>query len=151
MINESVYIDRISINANRFIMSDDLLSIDEMRQLIKDGEASDPLVFLECVMNGQNPTRYSGLYELLLEIDSFTGGDISKEDWLEIMAHAEKYCKYHIVSIGESLSAAKSLAEYIHPKKKEIDIKGEINGVEHVNELTEEEIRLFKDRFNDEF
>ena len=129
------------------------LSITELRELIKTGEVTDPLVFLESIMSGQDPRRLSSIYELILEIQDFTNGDIGPSEWAEIVDHVQDRYKYKAVSLGESTSAAKTLGEYLHPKRKQIDI-GNANGESgHVkdNPLSEEEIDLFKEKFNDEF
>ncbi len=128
------------------------ISIDELRHLINKGEAKDPLVFLEAVMNGQDPRRTSSIYELIMEIDNFTNGDLSPEDWNEIVDHVMSKFKYHTVSLGESTNAANTLAQYLHAKRKQVEMKGGgIGSSISEQPLTEEEIELFKEKFNDEF
>ena len=128
------------------------LKIEELRDLIHKGEAKDPLIFLEAVMNGQDPRKFSGIYKLILEIDSFTGGDITPADWSELIDYVINHAKYNPVSLGESTNAAKTLSEYLHAKRKQvekIDVDLATNGSS--TPLTEEEIELFKEKFNDEF
>lgn len=127
------------------------LTIEEFRDLIHKGEAKDPLVFLESVMNGQDPRNLSSIYELVMEIDSFSDESISKGDWSEVVDHVCSRYKYLTVKLHDSISASKTLAEYIHPKRKQVEVKSSsiISAREHP--LTEEEIELFKERFNDEF
>ncbi len=128
------------------------LSIDQLRELINTGEAKDPLIFLESVMSGQDPRRMSSIYELIMEIDSFTNGDLAKEDWSEIVDHVMTNFKYHVVSMNESTSAAKTLAEYLHAKRKHIELSGQGGDSGVVNHpLTDDEIELFKEKFNEEF
>ncbi len=129
------------------------LSIDELRERIHKGEANDPLVFLEAIMGGQDPRKFSRVYDLVCDIDEFSDGDISKDDWAELFECVKEHYRFSTVSVTESHSAAKTLAEYLHPKRKQIDIKGVgINGIEAIiSPLTEEEIELFKEKFNDEF
>ena len=124
-----------------------------MRDLINKGEAKDPIVFLESVMNGQDPRNLSSIYNLIIEIDSFSDGKITKEDWHEIVDHVIAKYKYHTVSLSESLNASKTLAEYLYAKRKHVEISGDINHSESVenNPLTEYEIELFRDKFNDNF
>jgi len=88
-----------------------------------------------------------------MEIDSFTNGELSKEDWAEIVDHVNTRFKYHTVSMSESINAAKTIAEYLHPKRKQIDIGGNNTGATDPSQqpLTAEEIELFKEKFNDEF
>ncbi len=133
-------------------MSQAPLKIDQLRDLIHKGEARDPLVFLEAVMNGQDPRQVSGIYKLILEIDSFTNGDLETTDWSEIVDYALNHAKYKPVSLIESTSAAKTLAEYLHAKRKQIEkLDGNAGDNASAVPLTEEEIELFKETFNDEF
>lgn len=129
------------------------LSIKELRDLINQGEAADPLVFLESVMNGQDPRRLSGLYNLIMDIYEFSGDDISPVEFREIVDYVQERHKYHPVSVNESMSAAKTLAEYLHPKRKQVEINGGMGGLADPSQspLTEEEIELFKEKFNDDF
>lgn len=134
-------------------MKKNILSIAELRDLIHQGKASDPLVFLESIMNGQDPREQSHIYKLACEIDEYCTDDgISREDWDEIFDHITTYHKYQKVSITESINAGKTLAEYLHAKRKQIDI-GASNGDGSIvdSPLTEEEIVLFRERFNDEY
>ena len=134
-------------------MGNKKLSISDLRDYIKTGEMTDPLVFLESIMTGQDPRCLSSIYELILEIQDFTNGDIGPGEWAEIVDLVQDRYKYKAVSLTESTSAAKTLTEYLHPKRKQIDI-GDANadGAYAGNHpLTEEEIDLFKERFNDEF
>lgn len=133
-------------------MSQKSLNIEQLRDLIHKGEASDPLVFLESVMNGQDPRNLSGIYKLLTEIDNFTNGDIEKSDWNEIMDYVFDHARFKPVSISESHSAAKTLAEYLHSKRKQVEVTTTSSDSNPSNDpLTEEEIELFKEKFNDEF
>lgn len=129
------------------------LTIEQLRDLINKGEAKDPLVFLEAVMSGQDPRRLSSIYELIMEIDSFTNGELSKSDWSEIVDHVSSRYKYHTVSMSESLSASKTLAEYLHAKRKTVEVTGGKSGNSDPgsNPLTVEEIELFKETWNEEF
>lgn len=134
-------------------MSHRRLNIEELRDLINRDQAKDPLIFLECVMNGQDPRQTSAIHDLIMEIDGWSGGDITKEDWLEITEHVQKFYKYKTVSLNESLSASKTLAEYLYAKKKTVDLNsGDSNSGDISKEpLTEDEIELFKEVWNDEF
>ena len=134
-------------------MQNQPLTIAQLRDLINKGEAKDPLIFLEAIMNGQDPRKLSSVYELIMEIDSFTNGELEASDWNEIVDHVTSRFKYNPVSIGESTNAAKTIAEYLHPKRKQIELNADLNTEADPNNhpLTEEEIDLFKEKFNDEF
>lgn len=129
------------------------LTIEELRGLIKKGEAKDPLIFLESVMNGQDPREYSTLYDLVMEIDEFSNGELTKEDWNEVVDHIMTRFKYKTVSLGDSINASKTLAEYLHPKRKQVELtgSGSTTGSVQDSPLTEEEIHLFREKFNDEY
>lgn len=133
-------------------MSAKSLSIEQLRDLINKGEANDPLVFLESIMSGQDPRRINKLFELVNEIHAFSDGEPTPADWLEVLDYINTHIKYQIVSMSESIGAAKTLSEYLHPKRKQIDIGESGNGGDgSAAPLTEEEIELFKEKFNDEF
>lgn len=127
--------------------------IEELRNLILKGEAKDPLIFLEAVMNGQDPRKLSDLYLLVSEIQAFSDGDISKEDWYEVLDMVNSRYRYRDVSLAESVAASKTLAEYLHAKRKQVEVTdGNSKGSDpSAHPLTEEEIELFKEKFNDEF
>ena len=133
-------------------MQPDKLSIEDLRELIHKGEVKDPLVFLESVMTGQDPRKLSSIYELICEIDNFTDGNITKSDWSEIVDAVTANYKYHTVSLGESINASKTLAEYLYAKRKQIEInKNDTTDDISNSPLSEEEIELFKEKFNDDF
>lgn len=128
------------------------LSVEELRQRIHEGQMKDPLVFLEAIMSGQDPRRLSEIYQLVCELDDMTNGDLAPEDWAELVDLVRSRYMYHTVSLSESIAASKTLAEYLHPKRKQIDhnsLGSTGDGV--ATPLTKEEINLFKEVFDDEF
>lgn len=129
------------------------LTVDDLRDLINKGEANDPLVFLESVMNGKDPRTISRIYKLVAEIHEFSDGEVDPADWAEVVDTVLAEYKYRPVGIGESITAAKTMAEYMYAKRKQIDTNGGSGGSGDVaaNPLTEEEIELFKEKFNEEF
>lgn len=132
-------------------MSSNPITVEQLRDLINKGEAADPLVFLESVMNGQDPRKLSDIYKLVLEIQDFSDGKPSDEDWAEIVDIVISRYKYYTVSMTESSNAAKTLAEYLHAKRKNVEVSGSTGNSVNGNPLTEEEIITFKEVFNDEF
>jgi len=135
-------------------MSAKPITIEELRGYIEAGESPDPLLFLEAIMNGQDPRNISEVYELVCEIDDWNEGEINLSDWGEVVECIRKNYKYNKVSISESHSAAVSLASYLHPKQKQVELSGGV-ATGHINiadyPLTEEDIEVFKEKFNDEF
>lgn len=127
------------------------LNIEEFRELIHNGEASDPLIFLESVMNGQDPRLYSEVYQLAIDIDDFSGGCPSPEDWAEIFDQIRVSCKYMPVSLSESTTAAKTIAEYLHAKRKQIETKNSDGEHGQPSKLTKAEIRAVLKIYEGEF
>lgn len=126
------------------------LSIEQLRDLIHKGEAKDPLVFLESVMNGQDPRRLSDLYTLAIDIDEFNDGTPCQEDWDLIYDKIRMMYKYQTVSLSESTSAAKTISEYLHAKRKQIETKE--SGVQaEIQPLKKAEIKAFLKIYEDEF
>ncbi len=132
-------------------MSNEQLTIDEYKELIHTGKFFDPMVFLECIVQGSDPRNISNIYNLLEEIKTFEGDSICQSSWEELRNLLLSEHKYNIVSIEQSFQAAKTIAEYLHPKRKQVDIYGNNNDSGSSTKLTVEEIDLFKERFNDEF
>ena len=133
-------------------MSKSSLSIQEMRQLINSGKANDPLVFLEAVISGNDPRKYSELYTLVTEIDELSNGEVARSEWAEVVDYVITYFKYNRVTLSESSAAAKTLAEYMHPKRKQVESITTDNSAEaHMVPLTEDEIAIFREKFNEEF
>lgn len=132
-------------------MGVDPLTVDQMRVLINKGELQDPLIFLESVMCGQDPRQLSHIYRLALDINDFSGGEPSREEWDELFQQIEKKLKYQEVDFKASSQAAKTLAEYLHAKRKQIETFTS-NSLDLASQpLTAEEVELFKERFNAEF
>jgi len=134
-------------------MSNQPLTVEDLRGLINKGQAKDPLVFLESVMNGSDPRQISRLYKLVADIHDFSDGDPDPSDWAELIDIVLADYKYRPVGLGESITAAKTVAEYLYAKRKQIDTNGGNNGGYDLadNPLTEEEVELFKEKFNEWF
>lgn len=126
------------------------ITIDELRDLINKGEATDPLIFLESVMNGQDPRGLSEIYKLVCEIDEW-GSLPTRHEWEDLVGMIRAQCKYSLVSLSESTAAAKTVAEYLHSKKKSIEtIEGNSEG-SIGKPLNEKEIRAFLKIYESEF
>lgn len=132
-------------------MSHDLISIDELRDRIHKGEIHDPLVFLESVMSGKDLRNLSEIYELVNKIDDLNANEITPADWNAVVELVNSKYKFDPLSLDKSLTAAKTLSEYIYPKRKQVDIND--NNTKSVSNtpLTKEEIKLFKRKFNENF
>lgn len=127
-------------------------NIEEFKTLIHEGKAKDPLIFLEAIMGGQDLRNLSGIYELVMDIDSFSNGAIEISEWNEVLDLVSSRYKYQTIPLSESIAAAKTISEYIHPKRKQIETSTIDNTTSPNNDpLTENEIKLFREKFNDEF
>ena len=126
------------------------ITIEEFKTMIKNGEAEDPLLFLEAIMNGKDPRKSSRLYDIITEINN-AGGMPDLNDWSEIVNIVLNEHDCEEVTIGESITASKSLAEYLHAKKKQIEMNATVGEGGSTKPLTESEIELFKEVWNDEF
>lgn len=131
-------------------MTQKKLTIDDFRNMIKEGKAEDPLLFLESIMNGKDPRKTSRLHDIVSEIND-TGGLPDLNDWNEITTIILEEHECEEVSVGDSLTASKTLAEYLHAKKKQIEMNTNIGEGSSAKPLTENEIELFKEVWNDEF
>lgn len=128
------------------------LKIEEFRELISKGEASDPLVFLESIMNGQDPRRGIGnVYKFAIDCQELHEGPPDQEDWTTLLELIRTYCKYQIVKLDQSQNAAKTLAEYLHPKRKHVETSDSNGESKNVNELTQKEIKTFLKIYEKEF
>ena len=128
------------------------LTIQQYRQKINEGDITDPLMFLEAIQSGQDPRHISQLYELVRTITDFTDGNPSPEDWEEVVCLISEEFRYRAVSIGESIGAAKTMAEYLHPKRKQVEKIGPGNGeTQGARCITLDEVKTVEQVFNDEF
>lgn len=119
---------------------------------IEAGRAFDPLIFLQAIMTGKDPRHISHIYTLITDIDDFCDGVPDREDWEEIVAAVKSEYKFSPVSLSESIGASKSMAEYLHPKRRQTDLAVSDSTTSIQNSpLTEEEIALFKEKFNADF
>jgi hypothetical protein len=129
------------------------LTIAELRKLVHEGDASDPLVFLEALVGGQDVRKANEALRLAVEINDLTGGEPSPEDWAELLECLYNSTPWQPVGLSDSLAAAKTLAEYLHPKRKQIDmtgLDGTVQGAQPAP-LTAEEVDMFLERFNEHF
>ena len=132
-------------------MASKKLTVVEMRRQIKEGEAKDPLAFLDAIMNGQDPRESSEILQLVQDITEFNDGDIPREEWQELLIMLNYGGIFKQVNLDSSFAAAKTLAEYLYPKRKQIDTGDSSTALASDNPLTESEIDIFKARFNEEY
>lgn len=111
----------------------------------------DPVTLLQGLANGKDLRSHSLAIEWLLKHESENGVEPPDEwEWLEFVDLIKKELKFSIVSIETSKDAQKTLTEYLHSKKKSLDIKEEAPA-SSVEPLTNKDIRRFKRIFNREY
>jgi len=131
----------------------DNITIEQYKKAMNEGRLSNPLLFLESVSQGADTRRVSRVYKLVCEIEEFEGETISQSSWEELRKLIHEEFEFGIVSLSESITAAKTLAEYLYPKRKQVDISNNDSTTRSGSSinLTEEEIELFKEKFNEYF
>jgi len=131
---------------NKFLNERNKLNVSNLN------DVKSPLEFLTSVMNGRDPRSLSTLYELAVTINELSEGKPTATDWSEIYELIVGTCKYREVDLRESINASKTLSEYSHAKYKPVDKSDHLLTGNWVNEaLTENEIALFKEKFNSEY
>ena len=125
------------------------INVKQYRKAVAAGQLTDPLIFLEGLVRGQDLRRPAQIYTLVMEIDE--SGELDPEDWREVVRLVKKYYKYEAVTVNESQRAAMTLAEYLHPKVKSDDKGDGQQGPAPLEPLTEEEIILLKDKWNESY
>jgi len=116
-----------------------------------ESSAAEPLKFLAALMNGTDPREFSSVYTMaqIIEDDNF-GDPPTEAQWEELLELIDKQCKHKPVDVGASLTAARTIAEYQHAKRKSIEVVSSSAEIA-IPELTENEFDLFEAWFDDQF
>lgn len=124
---------------------------EEVEQICAAKGAKEPLEFLAALVAGHDPRELSRIYTMAEAIEEENFGDPpTDEQWEELLQTIRQLYKYAPVGVGVSKSAATTLAEYQHPKRKSIELAGTASLVE-VTPLTPEELDLFEEWFHAQF
>ena len=127
------------------------IDVEQYKELISKGKLVDPLIFLESLVNGTDLRNTSQVYDLVIEIDEMTDGEPTPDDWEEVVNMVRWNYKQEKVKIAVSQRAAEKLAEYIHPKVKPDEANNGTGVATRLEPLTEDDIDIFKEKFNEEF
>lgn len=113
--------------------------------------ASNPLRFLKKVMEGKDPRRKNPVVKKIREIYEYNfGAPPDQDQWDELVKMIEKY-EADIPDLRASQSAASDLANYLHARRKQIDVKSKsVIAVQDIR-LTKDEINDFWKKFNGNF
>ncbi len=130
--------------------------IDQFRELIESGEATDPLVFLETITSGQDPRTLSTLHTIIEEITEFDDTDLpTPDDWQRLIRLVRAKYRYQPVSLQESQNAANILMRHLHPSLKQVASHNTNVSIDNTPTqpppLSLEEIQLFRKVFDEEF
>lgn len=132
--------------------SDSISLEQKIQQICADNDLQDPMVLLVAAANGIDLTRRSKLYEMLVSLEEEFIGDVPDyESWVSFIKKAKKEFRYMPISQSAQLSAQKNVAEYLHAKKKSVDVNANANVQMQVSPLSRKEARIFTKAFNREY
>jgi hypothetical protein len=126
----------------------------DLRIAIESKNLDDPLVFLNSIMQGHDPRALSQTYQKVLELEQVQNFEEHDPVDLcqELIELIKQDLKFEPVGVRDSINAGKILSEYVHAKRKSVEIT---EGTSQTNTalvpLSEAEIQEFKEIFNDEF
>lgn len=108
----------------------------------------DPVELLTGLTNGVDLRQHSAVYRWLQEWEQANEDEPPDQfDWAMLCELIKNEGRFVPVTTAESLTAQKTLLEYLHSKHKSIDVNVGLNETA-VTPLTREEIKLFERKFN---
>ncbi len=111
----------------------------------------DPVTLLQGLANGQDLRGHSLVYEWVLNHESENGDEPPDDwDWEELVQLIKDEHRFLPVDRNTSKDAAKVLLEYMHNKKKAVEVTDKTGNGE-VAELTRTEAKRFMRVFNKEY
>lgn len=116
------------------------VTVPEFLDACEAGKTVDPLKFLELVMAGVDPRYLSEIHKLLASFRCGPDGRPSILDWHTLTDLIQSKYRLEPVELKESLNAGKDLANYLHPKRKQVDMNADINANVTTKILTTAEI-----------
>lgn len=124
---------------------------DPLVDLPDDEEQREPLEFLAQVMAGTDPRQKSEILQLVETIEAENFGDPpDEEQWDMLKRCVERLYKHQPVALAVSASAARTIAEYKHAKRKSLEIS-ETGTAAQATPLTDEELDLFEAWFHAQY
>lgn len=111
----------------------------------------DPMILLVALANGKDLTGESLLYKRILEHEEANGEEPPDQDeWIAMAEQIKELNRYIPVDDKVKMQAQKTIAEYMHSKKKSVEITNNTAEVKVTN-LKPSEIRRFARHFNKEY
>jgi len=96
---------------------------DQVTKLCKELNIPEPIQFLTNMMGGIDPRRVSIVYLKIQALEEEYGNEPPDAwDWMDLVELIKQEYRGSIIEIGKSQDAAKQLLEYMHPKRKAMDI-----------------------------
>lgn len=95
---------------------------------------------------------FSRLYEIISNIPA--GREPTPEEWNEIRLTVMEDPAYRPASVDlqTQVKAMEKLLEYMHPKKKHVESTANVNAtIRNLAPLTEDEIKLFEEKFHKDY
>lgn len=128
----------------------------EVEKKLDELGVPEPHLFLCEVMAGHDPRGNRGMLAQTIdgmEENEEVDGLPDLEQWkaLKLLVRTDPVLCGELVTLEDSIKSAKEALSYMHPKKRAIEVTGEMEHLVKVVTLTKEEIDLFEKRFNDEF
>lgn len=123
----------------------------KVQTLCSELKIPSPVEFLTRIMGGTDPRRVSSVYLKIKELESEYGTEPPDEyDWLDLVELIKQEYRGSIVEISKSQDAAKQLMEYMHPKRKAIEMT-QVAQVVDSTKLTRREIKNLRKAFDLDF
>lgn len=120
----------------------------KIKEICKENDLKDPVELLTGLSNGVDLRKNGLVYAWIQDFEEDEGDDLpSPTDWFELKSLIKQECRFLPVSSAEQLTAQKALIEYMHSKRKSIDITTTANSEGVVTPLTLREIKRFKRKF----
>lgn len=111
----------------------------------------DPMILLVGLANGKDLTATSLLFKWMENHISENGDEPPDEfDWFELCEIIKQHMQYCIVDESTKLNAQKTIAEYLHSKKKSLELTDKTVQAS-ITDLSTKEIKRFQRVFNKEY
>lgn len=124
---------------------------EQLKSLSDEYGFIDPVTLLQGFANGQDLRTHNIIYEMVLELESKYGDELPDVwDYDELIELIKNEYRFLPVERGISKDAAKTLLEYMHNKKKAVEVTDKSAGGS-ITDLTKAEIRRFERVFKNEY
>lgn len=126
---------------------------DNVKTICSELSVPEPIEFLTQVMAGHDPRQLSDIYQMVLKIEEEHGEHKLPDEWdyVELVYKIKERYQFFPVQLSESHTAAKQIMEYTHAKKKQVEHGGHILDSNAVQPLTEDEIEIFLEKFDERY